>query len=64
LLYFVENLGNWSEAEVFKAALEYYRVVYGRENAVEESNDLIDAISEYYLKEDETRDYVWKYQSN
>jgi len=57
ILYFTENIDNWTEKELFQAALNYYKLLYNMENEVEGANELIDTISKYYLQEEE-KDYA------
>jgi TPR repeat protein len=57
-MYLDENIRTRTAREVFQAAIDYYRTLFGMENAVVEANALIDAISKYYVKEDENKDYV------
>jgi TPR repeat protein len=61
VLYFIENIDSWTEKELFQAALNYYKLLYGIENAVEESNELLEAMALNHYSENE-QDYVHAYK--
>jgi TPR repeat protein len=50
LWYFAENIDKWSGEELFKATVDYCKMLYNEENPVESANSLLYTVATSYYK--------------